>query len=54
MQLKLRVACVMKCTSIYLWLHGLLFGLDRFFSFMIFFTQSVGLLGWEISRPQDR
>jgi hypothetical protein len=40
--------------STYLWLYSPLLGLDRFLSFFIFFTQSVGLLGREISPSQGR
>jgi hypothetical protein len=38
----------------YLWLYSLLLDLGRFFSFVIFFTQTVGLLGRGISPSQGR
>jgi hypothetical protein len=36
------------------WLYSPLLGLGRFFSFLIFFTQTVGLFGWVISPMQGR
>jgi hypothetical protein len=39
---------------IHQWLYSLLLGPDLFFSFLIFFTQSVGLLGRAISPSQGR
>jgi hypothetical protein len=39
---------------IHLWLYSLLLDLGLFFSFLIFFTQSVGLLGGLISPSQGR
>jgi hypothetical protein len=40
--------------SVCLWLDNPLLGLGRFFSFLIFFTQSVGLLGRGTSPSQGR
>jgi hypothetical protein len=40
--------------SIHLWFYGPLLGPGLFFSFVIFFTQSVGLLGRVISPSQGR
>jgi hypothetical protein len=39
---------------IHQWFYSLLLGSGLFFSFVIFFTQSVGLLGPEISPSQGR
>jgi hypothetical protein len=42
---KLRVNIMLLQDTIYLWLYSPLLDLGRFFNFLIFFTQSVGLLG---------
>jgi hypothetical protein len=39
---------------IHLWLYSPLLGPGLFFTFTIFFTQTVGLLGWVISPSQGR
>jgi hypothetical protein len=61
MTVRLSLTLEVKCTIIIatlflicLWLYSPWLDLGRFFSFVIFFTQSVGLLGRGISSSQDR
>jgi hypothetical protein len=49
-----RTPLVNRCLSTYVWLHSHLLGLVRFFSFLIFFTQSIRLLGRGMSPSQGR
>jgi hypothetical protein len=48
------VVSLVPCHFIYLWLYSTSLGLGRFFSHLIFFIQSVGLLGRGISPSQGR
>jgi hypothetical protein len=45
--------CLLLLFLLLLWLCSLLLGLGRFFSFLILYTQLVGLLGQGISPSQD-